>query len=152
MKQESKNLRDDAKFLDLIDQQLLAQATRAVQAVLERRKPVLLADFVESLRGTLTPSPQRDSTQVVQEAWIGIESLSRLRSVVGGRFQNIKKKWMDAGFPLREHRGDRWKEFTLNQDAWLELASWIAKQGFEARLTPGSQEFLFELRSVARNS
>jgi hypothetical protein len=69
--------------------------------------------------------------------------------VVGGRFQNIKKKWVEAGLPLREHRGDRWKEFDLNKDGWLELVAWIGKQGFEARLTPESEEFIFQLRPLA---
>ncbi len=82
--------------------------------------------------------------------WVGIESLSRLRSVVGGRFQNIKKKWTEAGFPLREHRGDRIKRFAINDSAWIELSSWILKQGYEARLAPENSDFLFELRLISK--
>lgn len=96
-----------------------------------------------------TTSSKEGLTGRSDEGWIGIESLSRLRSVVGGRFQNIKKKWIDAGFPLREHRGDRWREFELVEAGWLDLSTWIAKQGFEARLTRESKDFLFELRPFA---
>lgn len=82
-------------------------------------------------------------------AWVEIESLSRLRSVVGGRFQNIKEKWVGAGFPLREHRGDKGKDFEVDERAWIELSNWILKQGFEARLTPHKPNSLFELKPVS---
>lgn len=97
-------------------------------------------DFLSSA-DTGTSQPHSD------KEWIGIESLSRLRSIVGGRFQNLKQKWTEAGFPLREHRGDKAGEFEIDQRGWLELSAWILKQGYEARLNPSKAEYLFEVRA-----
>lgn len=82
--------------------------------------------------------------------WIEIESLSRLRALVGGRFQNLKKRWEEAGFPLREHKGDKGKELSLDEKGWIELSNWIMQQGYEARLTPEKPRCLFELRSLRK--
>ena len=139
----------DAEVARLVDEHFAEVMVRAVKMALHEREPALVAEMVEVIRasqGKESPVPAAE----VRGEWTGIESLSRLRSVVGGRFQNIKKKWTDAGFPLREHRGDKWQEYTLDKDGWVELACWIAKQGFEARLTPESREFLFELRQAAK--
>ncbi|MFM1848502.1 MAG: hypothetical protein RL417_1976 [Pseudomonadota bacterium] len=87
-------------------------------------------------------------TPPVSSDWVEIESLSRLRSIVGGRFQNLRDRWVGAGFPLREHRGDKDGEFALNESGWFELSNWILKQGFEARLTPDRPGCLFELRAT----
>ena len=80
--------------------------------------------------------------------WLEIESLSKLRSIVGGRFQNIKAKWTNAGFPLKEHRGDKVEQFDLNKGGWIELTNWILSQGFEARLASNGEQHLFEIRPV----
>ena len=79
--------------------------------------------------------------------WTRIESLSRLRAIVGGRFKNLKEKWVGAGFPLREHRGDREERGTVNTEGWLELSSWISRQGYEVRLAGETDHWLFEIRS-----
>jgi hypothetical protein len=129
-----------------LDQQLRRQTREIVGKTLAREHHALVAHLVRTLRVSVVGT-QKVTTEIKGREWIGVESLSRLRSVVGGRFQNIKKKWVDAGLPLREHRGDRWKEFDLNKDGWLELVAWIGKQGFEARLTPESEEFIFQLRA-----
>ncbi len=81
------------------------------------------------------------------QGWIKIESLSKLRAIVGGRFKNLKEKWVGAGFPLREHRGDRDERGVINSDGWLELSSWISRQGYEVRLADESDGWLFEIRS-----
>ena len=84
------------------------------------------------------------------QGWSRIESLSRLRAIVGGRFKNLKEKWVGAGFPLREHRGDREERGSVNGDGWLELSSWIARQGYEVRLAEASDSWLFEIRNQNR--
>ncbi len=137
------------KLDELVDQQTKTWVMTIVEAAAQREHDGLVAMLVQKLRGISASPTVVDSAGVTSE-WVGIESLSRLRSVVGGRFQNIKKKWVDAGFPLREHRGDRWKEFEMDRDAWLELAAWIAKQGYEARLTPESEEFIFQLKAQSK--
>ena len=82
------------------------------------------------------------------DPWIPVESLSRLRGIVGGRFQNLRKRWIDAGFPFREHRGDKSGDYTLDERGWIELSNWILKQGYEARLAPKEADHLFELRAT----
>lgn len=132
----------------VLDEQLCQHTREIVQTTLAREHHALVAHLVRTLRAS-SVGTQPVAAEIQSGEWIGVESLSRLRSVVGGRFQNIKKKWVEAGLPLREHRGDRWKEFDLNKDGWLELVAWIGKQGFEARLTPESEEFIFQLRPLA---
>lgn len=92
--------------------------------------------------GTVTPH----SLPKDESGWTEIESMSRLRSIVGGRFQNLKERWTQAGLPLREHRGDKEKDFKIDERGWLELANWIAKQGYEVRLRADKPECLFEIR------
>lgn len=137
---------DRSTLEGLVDEQTREWVLSVVREATAREETAITAMLVQKLRDIARPVVEEGPAASSAE-WIGIESLSRLRSVVGGRFQNIKKKWVDAGFPLREHRGDRWKDFEINHDAWLELAAWIAKQGFEARLTPDSEEFIFQLKS-----
>ena len=77
-------------------------------AMLRRRQAITFAvarRFAECFHSsalTVTDSPSQN-----ESGWLRIESLSQLRATVGGRFQNLKQKWVEAGFPLREHRGDR---------------------------------------------
>lgn len=134
----------------------------------EELREILLEEFGELVEGALgeaftakhdiyvqsVVNLLRENTalrgKVIEESvpvqWIEIESLSRLRGVVGGRFQNLKNRWVAAGFPLRAHRGDKSADYELNSEGWVELSNWILKQGFEARLTPEKPEVIFELR------
>jgi hypothetical protein len=89
----------------------------------------------------------RDATKGGDE-WVKITSLSQLRALVGGRFQQLKDRWVAAGFPLREHRGDRSKGATVDEAAWLDLAVWISRQGFEARRDASLSDELFAVRPV----
>ncbi len=83
-----------------------------------------------------------------QAEWLEIDSLSRLRGVVGGRFENLKNKWLAAGFPLKESKNSKYEPFKVDQNGWLELSTWISNQGFEARLNPDKKEILFEIKST----
>ena len=80
--------------------------------------------------------------------WSKISSLSEIRRLVGGRFQNLKNRWIGAGFPLREHRGDRAAEFEVIPKGWDELSSWLLSQGFESRLAQDKDGTLFEIRML----
>lgn len=138
----------DLEFLSTLTQECEDVLVGAVEKTMRDQRESLIAEVAYRLRGCFITRSELKEQEVQGAAWQGVESLSRLRSIVGGRFQNIKKKWTDAGFPLREHRGDRWKDFSLNDEGWLELSNWILKQGFEARLTTDSEEYLFELRKI----
>jgi len=80
--------------------------------------------------------------------WISISSLSQLRRATGGRFQNLKERWMKAGLPLRQHRGDKSEGWTLSEEGWLALSLWINKQGCEVRLSDSSQDCIFEIKKL----
>ena len=108
--------------------------------------------FVELLAANTELASKRTEPASVEADWQEIESLSRLRSIVGGRFQNLKSRWLAAGLPLREHRGDKSGEFELNQEGWIELSNWILKQGFESRLTPEKSGVIFELREIGNKN
>jgi hypothetical protein len=82
--------------------------------------------------------------------WQLIDSLSRLRSAVGGRFDNIKKKWISAGLPLKEHRGDKGKNVLLKEQGWIELCDWINRQGFEVRRCAEDGAAFFEIKPAER--
>ncbi|NLF26136.1 MAG: hypothetical protein GX589_10850 [Deltaproteobacteria bacterium] len=80
--------------------------------------------------------------------WIPVKSFSNLRALVGGRFENLKKKWVEAGLPLREKvgkSGDR----RVEPEAWSILAAWILKQGYEARLADAKSGYFFEIRKLS---
>lgn len=118
-----------------------------VAEVMITKRPFFVHKVSELLSG-LQQGESSEVSAVVDSGvtWTEIQSLSRLRTVVGGRFQNLKTRWIEAGFPLREHRGDQKDDYVLNEKGWLELSSWIARQGYEARLTKDKTGCLFEVR------
>ena len=79
------------------------------------------------------------------EEWQGIESLSRLRRVAGGRLENIKKKWIEAGLPVKADPGMKNDGGVLNEAGWIVLSNWVSGRGFEVRRTADSKYF-FEVR------
>lgn len=120
-----------------------------VQSSIERDRELLVHGVVSALR-PLILSKQSGGSDVglkpPSEEWIGIDSLSRLRAEVGGRFQNLKDRWIEAGFSLKEHRGDRSQKVEINKGGWLELSNWISGQGYEVRLVSDRVGTLFEIR------
>lgn len=100
--------------------------------------------LAEVLEGELSKAP------VIQNGgdWEEIDSLSKLRSLVGGRFQNLKDKWLAAGFPLKQDKSSKTGVYTLNEKGWIELSSWISNQGFEVRLNPEKKDSIFEIKHV----
>lgn len=86
-----------------------------------------------------------------QEEWSGIESLTKLRQIVGGRFQNLKEKWIAAGFPLKEVRNSKKNTNSINQEGWIALSSWISNHGFQVRLNKDNQDTFFEIKRTKAN-
>jgi hypothetical protein len=122
-----------------------------VRSVARRRRPV----YIDNLGKRLLSSGLSGATlSAVAKAqpWTGISSLSALRALVGGRFANLKERWLAVGFPLKEGRSDGTR-VKINRTAWLELVSWIEGQGYSARLPEdGTDSSLLEIRQLRRES
>ncbi len=123
-----------------------------VRKSISRRRNVFVAGiarkFLENQEFLNASSSGEASSPESTSEWISISSLSQLRKATGGRFQNLKERWIRAGLPLRQHRGDKSESWTLSEDGWLALSLWINKQGFEARLSDCPKDVIFEIRNV----
>jgi hypothetical protein len=78
--------------------------------------------------------------------WLTISSLSQLRKETGGRFENLKRRWLAAGLPLRKHRGDREEKEQLEEEGWLALTIWIGDQGYDIKLCGDQEAGIFKIR------
>lgn len=118
-------------------------------SVLKSRRRAIVYDLGRRIYSQLKTKASSAHFEAEQSSgWIEVYSLSQLRSIVGGRFQNLKDRWVDAGFPLRAHRGDRKDPALVNSRGWVELANWIGKQGYEAALATAEDGFLFSVRCL----
>lgn len=141
-----------ARQSDELSQELFSELDRQIlhefKSELQLRRPLVVAAICDKLR-SIRVSHARSS--VIEEGgdskeWTEISSLSALRGLVGGRFQQLKERWVAAGFPLREHRGDREQEVNFDEAGWIELSRWIGKQGFEVRRARSGEEYIFKIR------
>lgn len=78
--------------------------------------------------------------------WHEIDSLTKLRGVVGGRLENLRARWTASGFPLKAHRGDTDLRYDLAPAGWSDLSNWLEKQGFEAVLAPAGSKHFFKTK------
>ncbi|HQH27736.1 MAG TPA: hypothetical protein PLP17_10100 [Oligoflexia bacterium] len=125
----------------------MSEMRRIVHNAVYARRTALVYQLARQVFEVLDAVPAETAQAAKSDPnWQQVESLSQLRAVVGGRFQNLKEKWIKAGLPLREHRGDRAERANLDMHGWLELASWISRQGFEVRLADREDSCLFEVR------
>ena len=91
-----------------------------VQMAVQRRRHVLVYHIARRLFDVVSIDERSDNEEAAEGLeWHKIASLSQLRSLVGGRFSNLKQKWVASGFPLREHRGDREGTAELNYNEWV---------------------------------
>ena len=141
----------DAKFSDSLLEQTVANFEGFLRKAFAARRDIFIFEIVKQLGRERLAGPQQVAEEGPQSGgWIDIESLSKLRNVVGGRFENIKRKWVGAGFPLREHRGDKAGQFEVNSEGWVELSNWMSKHGYESRLRPDRAECLFQIKALAK--
>ena len=82
-----------------------------------------------------------EATEVSE--WISVESLSQLRSIVGGRFATVKSHWIASGFPLRAHRGDRSRTIEFNEEGWLAFSLWLDSQGYISKVAHDQEPVCF---------
>ena len=117
--------------------------------VFEDRRGVLISymkqRLSEVMSGELSKSVGKKSNG---REWEGIDSLSKLRGIVGGRFENLKNRWLAAGFPLKQDKASKVGDFSVDEKGWIELSSWISNQGFEVRLNPEKKDVVFEIKSL----
>ena len=137
-------IKQDRKY----QEHLIKFIENTIQNVMRNRRDYFLYIVSEQIKTLNLEVGLQGAVQSSTGEWLPIESLSKLRAIVGGRFQNIKNKWVEAGFPLREHRGDRQEEFEVNKDGWISLSNWIISQGYEARLAAENPKCLFEIRAA----
>ena len=118
-----------------------------VRGALERRHQAIVFYLAKQISGGIEKEDVLLETidEPLDYDWEAIESLSQLRAKVGGRFQKLKERWLAAGFPLREHRGDRDGEVELVHEGWVELSLWIQRQGYKTRLAKEGDSWLFEI-------
>lgn len=135
-----------ADYLSAVSQENQRFIDGCVRQMFEERADFFVYEIKEKLRRALTNISPEIEEQTAE--WIGIESLSRLRAIVGGRFQNLKSKWLSVGFPLRDSKNEKVKPGKFNQKGWLDLSQWILAQGYESRLCNEGGEYLFELRKI----
>lgn len=102
---------------------------------LERRRQGIVYHLARKLEPFLRI--ESESRAIIEEqTWTKIASLSQLRTSVGGRFSKLKERWIGAGLPLREHRGDTNRGGKINPEGFELLCSWIIDQGYEVRAAP----------------
>ena len=150
---------DSRLNLDQIAENYLEKQTQNYEEVLlkglEARRKIFVYEIADRIHRhyQVPKSGDTSSGKLAESVWLPIESLSSLRATVGGRFQQLKERWVEAGLPLREHRGDRSAGAVIDQKGWIELTNWMLKQGFEARsvtekVTESENEVLFEVRKL----
>jgi hypothetical protein len=130
------------------DKKIVAIRDSFHDAVLEHLRVAIESLKEELSSRRIKSEPGSGPSYRPEPEWTPISSLSQLRTEVGGRFENLKKRWEQAGFPLRAHRGEELGEFSVIQEGWLELSSWLHKQGFENRLEENAAGIAFSIRRM----
>jgi hypothetical protein len=121
----------------------VSMISKAVARAFEDNRGYLLSQLrkIQTVDNTMAETELKVSAD-----WIAIDSMSKLRGIVGGRFGALKAKWQFAGLPLKEKKGEQLPQFTVNPEGWVELETWLLKSGFSARLKPGDLKVLFEIK------
>ena len=133
------------EFGEILIEDTIARCAAALDSVLLERRDFLVQGALKKLTTALEGRSVLAGKASAKD-WVDVESLSSLRTLVGGRFASLKKKWVEAGFPLRQHRGDKAHDYKIREEGWIELAAWIAKQGFEAKLAGPDEDCPIKIR------
>ena len=113
-------------YLSALDEAMARNKRELVHNIMERLRP-----YKEELASA--NSSNEDGADE-SRGWIVIESLSALRKEAGGRFENLKERWLAVGFPLKEHKGDQTETIKIDQKGWEALSEWLVGRGFESKL------------------
>lgn len=116
---------------------------------LNLRRQTLVFELAKQIKqGFEAQGLKLSSVEQAEKSWTKIDSLSALRATVGGRFQNLKDRWLAAGFPLKEKKGEPLADFVLEESAWSEMLNWLNRSGYEARLGKPEEGCLFEVKRL----
>jgi len=139
-----------ASFRDALQDAMAETVKDLVSTVLRENRAYYVSQFLDALRGSGLSFEESLNQSVIEVEWVDIESLSQLRAVVGGRFQNLRTRWLKAGLPLREHRGDKESSYEIDKAGWAELTGWLLDQGYQAKLVDNDREStIFQLGKIA---
>lgn len=141
-KQERSEVEFSAELRRSLENDIRESIRRSVAATFQRQREILVRGALEYLWVNIS------NVAAIREEWIPIHSLSKLRSVVGGKFANLKRRWLKCGLPLRESRGDRSEIGVMDSEGWVELSGWILEQGYESRVSENGAGSLFEVRQA----
>ncbi|MDZ4786969.1 MAG: hypothetical protein SGJ02_12925 [bacterium] len=135
------NFQQNISIIDGVVKTDSALVVEALNEAFKRNRDFLVHELSRRFSEINTAVP----SQIESNEWIEVDSLSKLRGLVGGRFETLKARWQAAGFPLKRKKGDKISDYQVEENGWLELEGWIAKQGFRARRRSDKEECLFEL-------
>lgn len=119
---------------------------KAIKKAFEDNRDYLIYKFSQSITqagsGVTNIEPTEDTD------WTAVDSMSKLRAIVGGRFDTLKAKWQAAALPVKQKKGDDIPEFVVDPSGWTDLESWLLKMGYKARLRPDLADRVFEIRKM----
>jgi hypothetical protein len=119
---------------------------RAIKRAFEENRDYLISKLRSSSNQFEISADTPEAAQ--EDDWVAIDSMSKLRAIVGGRFDTLKAKWQSAGFPVKQKKGDSIPEFVVDSSGWTDLESWLLKMGYKARLRPDFKDRVFEIKKT----
>lgn len=127
----------------------------AIKEIFSENKEVWLyaLNKVVSEKNTPQPTIISDMIKIQDSDWVVISSLSQLRREVGGRFNLIKDRWVEAGFPLKANRGEEKGDYVLQEEGWVKMSSWLIEQGYGVQLlSADDSRGYFEVKKTIEKS
>jgi len=135
-----------APFREMFERELESRIEQAARDAFNQNRSYYLSEVVGLLEDCNADRSLEGSEQTLEGIeWLDIESLSQLRSIVGGRFQKLRTRWVKAGLPLREHRGDKDASYQIDSEGWSELSDWLLEQGYKVRQGTGEDAVIFQI-------
>lgn len=119
---------------------------KAIRKAFEDNRDYLLFKFNQLLSST--KSNNQEIEYSAESDWLAIDSMSKLRAIVGGRFDTLKSKWVAAALPVKQKKGDEIPEFSVDLSGWSELENWLMKMGYKARLRSDLSDRVFEIKKM----
>jgi len=119
---------------------------RAIKRAFEENRDYLISKLRSSSNQFEISADTPEAAQ--EDDWVAIDSMSKLRAIVGGRFDTLKAKWQSAGLPVKQKKGDSIPEFVVDSSGWTDLESWLLKMGYKARLRPDFKDRAFEIKKT----